>query len=97
MRKKLDMNRPARKTPRKTLYNRVLSFPQAKGRTVEMIELIAEGDYHCVAIRFQDRTDLEVIIDPALTFKASLYEWKSGNQRVLRSWPVLRGFAGKRL
>jgi hypothetical protein len=79
-----------RKTPRKPLYNRALSFPQARGRTVETIELIADGDYHCVAIRFQDRTDLEVIIDSALTFKASLYEWKGGNQRVLKRWPIIR-------
>ena len=56
---------------------------------MEMIELIADTDYHCVSIRFQDKIDLDVLIDPALTFQANLYDWKSGKQRVLKRWPKI--------
>ena len=66
---------------------RRVTFPQAKGRTVETVELMADSDYHSVTIRFQDNTDLEVLIDPALTFRAVLYDWKSGSQRELKRWP----------
>ena len=40
------------------------------GRTVEKVELSTDSDFPCVSIRFQDNTDLTVIIDPWLTFQA---------------------------
>jgi hypothetical protein len=81
------------KTPRKRKkfpHTRVVEFPQAKGRTVEMVELIADSDFHCVSIRFRDKTDLTVMIDPALILQADFYEWKKGNHRLLKRWPALR-------
>jgi hypothetical protein len=65
--------------------SRALTFPQARGRMVEKIE----WDHHSVTIRFQDNTDLEVRIHPALTVKAVLYDWKGGSQRALRRWPAI--------
>ena len=67
--------------------SRALTFPQARGRTVEKIE----WDHHSVTIRFQDNTDLEVMIHPALSVRAVLYDWKGGSQRVLRRWPRAHG------
>ncbi len=61
-RKALPSRRLARKQ-RKPQYNRV-EFPQAKGRTVELVELFVSDGYSCVSIRFQDKTDLSVEIDP---------------------------------
>ena len=55
-----------------------------------MVELIADADYHCMSIRFQDKTDLSVVIDPGLAFKASFSDWKTHNRRVLKSWPADR-------
>jgi len=75
---------------RRPLYRHRIELPQTKGRMVKMIELIADSDYQCVSIHFQDNTDLEVMIDPALAFKASLYDWKTGKQRLLRRWPTVR-------
>jgi hypothetical protein len=75
-------------------YARLVKFPQARGRTVEMVELSLDSDYHCVSIRFKDNTDLTVVIDPALTFQATYSEWKSGNQKVLKRWPVVRSHGG---
>ncbi len=75
---------------RKPPYNQWVEFPQAKGRTVELVELIVDSDHHCVSIRFQDKTDLSVVIDPALTFNASFSGWKNGEQRVLKRWPTVR-------
>ena len=92
------MDRSGRKRPRKPqpslksrkpAYERAITFPQARGRTVETVEVIAESDHHSVTIRFQDNTDLELMIDPALAFRAVLYDWKSGSQRELKRWPAI--------
>jgi hypothetical protein len=85
-----------KKTPRPALKSktppsdRMVVFTQAKGRTVELVELIADGDYNCVSIRFQDKTALSVVIDPALTFKARFSDWKTHNERVLQRWRTIR-------
>jgi hypothetical protein len=71
-----------------------ITFPQAKARIVDKIELIADGDHHGIVIRFQDNTDLEVRIDPMLEFKARLYDWKNGSQREIKRWPTVRGNIG---
>jgi hypothetical protein len=67
-------------------YARVLEFPQAKGRTVELVELIADTDYHCLSIRFKDKTDLSVVIDSMLMFNANFSDWKTNNQRIIKTW-----------
>ena len=56
---------PRNKTPRKSRrapaqknvrYPRLVQFPQARGRTVEMVELNVDSEFHCISIRFQDET-----------------------------------------
>jgi hypothetical protein len=88
--KKAPQNPRPDPKPRKPTYDQWMVFPQAKGRTVELVELIADGDYHCVSIRFQDKTGLTVVIDPALTFKAEFSDWKNSEPRVLKRWPTVR-------
>ena len=89
----------AKKTPRKARrapaqknarYPRLVEFPQARGRTVEMVELNVDSEFHCISIRFQDETDLTFVIDSALTFRADYSRWKNGNQKILKRWPVFR-------
>jgi hypothetical protein len=81
-----------RRTPkqRKRGYSRLVEFPEARGRTVEKVELGTDSDFPCISIRFQDNTDLTVVIDPWLTFRADYSRWKARNQKVLKRWPVFR-------
>jgi hypothetical protein len=83
----------ARRNParRKAPEHESVKFPEARGRTVEMVELSLDSDFQCVSIRFKDNTDLTVVIDTALRFQAQYSEWKAGNQKVLKRWPVIRG------
>ncbi len=81
--------RPAPKQ-RKSHYDHVVVFPQAKGQTVELLQLIADPDQHCVSIQFQDQTDLTLVFDQRMTFKANYSDWKTGDQRVLKLWPGIR-------
>jgi hypothetical protein len=87
--KKQSPNKAARRAPaqKKGRYPRLIEFPQAKGRTVEMVELNLDSDFHCISIRFQDDTDLTFVIDPALTFRADYSSWKDGEQTMLKRWP----------
>jgi hypothetical protein len=91
MKKPSSKNAPSKRLqPRKSSYNRVVEFPQARGRTVERVKLFVSDGYNCVAIEFEDKTDLSVVIDPGLRFKAEYSDWKTGNQRVLKRWPLVR-------
>jgi len=87
--------RKARRTPkqRKARYSRLVEFPEVRGLTVEKVALSADSDFPCISIRFQDNTDLTVVIDPWLTFQADYSRWKDGNQKVLKRWPVIRSDA----
>jgi hypothetical protein len=80
----------SRQKPRNSGFGRIVEFPQVRGRTVERVELITNPDFRCVSIRFKDKTDLSVVIDPSLTFKAQFSDWKTQNQRVLKRWPPIR-------
>ena len=80
----------ALRTRRDATYARLVKFPQVRGRTVEKVELSLDSDFHCISIRFKDNTDLTVVIDTALTFRAEYSKWKAGNQTVLKRWPVVR-------
>jgi hypothetical protein len=77
---------------RKASYSRVVEFQEARGRTVEKVVLSTDSDFPCISIRFQDKTDLTVVIDPWLTFQADYSRWKDGNQKVLKRWPVFRSY-----
>jgi hypothetical protein len=92
--KKQSTNRAqtSRRAPkqRKSRYAGLVQFPEARGRIVERVELSTDSDFPCISIRFQDDTDLTVVIDPALTFHAEYSRWKAGNQKVLKRWPVFR-------
>ena len=82
----------ARRAPKhgKPRRSRLVEFPEARGRTVERVELSTASDFPCVSIRFQDNTDLTVLVDPWLTFQVDYSKWKAGNQKILKRWPVFR-------
>lgn len=91
MKKRSRKNAPSKRRPRgKATYNRVVEFPRARGRTVERVKLFVSDGYNCIAIEFEDKTDLSVVIDPGLSFRAEYSDWKTGNQRVLKRFPAIR-------
>jgi hypothetical protein len=79
----------SRRTP-KQAHSRLVQFPEVRGLTVEKVVLSTASDFPCVSIRFTDNTDLTVVIDPWITFRADYSRWKAGNQKVLKRWPVFR-------
>jgi hypothetical protein len=74
-------------TRRKRRGSRFLQFNEARGKTVEFIQMFTDADFPCVEIGFADKTALHVLVEPRLTMEPTYSNWKTGNQRVLRKWP----------
>jgi N-dimethylarginine dimethylaminohydrolase len=92
---KQSRKRPLQKTRRApqqriAQYARLIEFRQARGKTVERVELNTDSDFRCISIHFQDDTDLTFVLDPALTLRVDYSRWKDGEQKVLKRWPVFR-------
>jgi hypothetical protein len=95
--KKQLANKAPRKARRatkkaKSRYSRLVEFPEAKGRTVDKVELNTDSDFPCISIRFTDNTDLTVVIDPWLSFQADYSRWKAGEQKIIKRWPIIRSY-----
>jgi hypothetical protein len=74
---------------RKFSGRRFVEFPHMKGRMVEKIELFTMPEYHSITVSFQDKTALALVIEPGFLLKADFDDWKSGDARKVRSWPVI--------
>jgi hypothetical protein len=68
----------------------MVEFTGIQGRTVEKVQLCTSASYHSISILFEDKTDLTLVIDSWFTFQADYYDWKTGDQKVLKSWPVVK-------
>lgn len=69
---------------------RFFRFPQAKGKTVEEVQFSTDSEYHCITVKFEDRTSLSFRIETGFTVVADYSDWKTGNQRLLRRWGPMR-------
>lgn len=75
-----------RSSKRKKAYQRVLRFPEAKGKTVAEAELSVSSDYFTVEIKFQDKTSLVFDLEPCIRVFSEVLNWKTGNYKLLRRW-----------
>jgi hypothetical protein len=77
-------------TKRKSAYQRVHKFPQAKGKIVAEVELSFSPDYNIVEIIFQDKTALAFELESCVRVFPELINWKSGNYKPLKRWPPVQ-------
>jgi hypothetical protein len=59
------------------------------GKTVEYVEIFTSGEYHSIDVRFQDKTSLHFTIDPGFTLDTEYVDWKTGDLRRLKRWPLI--------
>jgi hypothetical protein len=76
-------------TRRKRRESRFLQFNEARGKTVEFIQMFTDADFPGVEIGFADKTALHFLMGTRLTMEPTYSKWKAGNQRVLRKWPAV--------
>jgi len=74
-------------------HTRFFHFQQAKGKTIEKIEFSASVDHHDITAWFTDKTSLNFSIEAGFTLKTEYSNWKSGEQRIVRSWPLFKSTA----
>jgi hypothetical protein len=74
---------------RKRRSKHCLRFRDARGKTVEFVEMWADADFPCMEIGFADKTALLFVMDTRLVMEPAYTSWKTGNQRILRRWPAV--------
>ena len=65
-------------------------FEEIKGKPVEHVEVFTTGEYHSIDLRFQDKTAMHFVIDPGFTLESEYADWKTGNWRLIKRWPLIR-------
>jgi hypothetical protein len=64
-------------------------FEEVKGKLVELVEVFTAGGAHSIDVRFQDKTALHFVIDPGFILETEYADWKTGNWRPIKSWPLI--------
>lgn len=57
---------------------------------MDCIEFFTSSNYHAIDVKFEDKTAFHFVIDPAFTLEADYSDWKTGNWRPMKRWPVMR-------
>jgi hypothetical protein len=75
-----------RSTARNKAYRRVLAFPQARGKTIERVELDVTPEYFLIDIRFKDKTALTFDLEPYVMVYPEFANWGTGEYKPLKRW-----------
>lgn len=67
-------------------FRRVLKFPQAKGKTIQFVELSVSTDEYIIEIRFQDKTSLTFDLEPCVRVMPELSDWKGPVYNPVKRW-----------
>ena len=65
-------------------------FEEVKGKPVDFVEVFTAGEYHSITVRFEDKTALHFVIDPGFILETEYADWKTGNWRPIKRWPLIR-------
>ena len=69
--------------------NRILEFPQMKGRTVQTVRFYSSPDENTVSIRFRDQTVLSLYFEPALVLRSDLIKINRWDAETLKEWAAI--------
>lgn len=90
---KSSKSRPARNPRRRSVLKerkspgcKVVEFPDMKGRKLEKVEIYTFGVRHSIVIEFQDKTALDLAIEPGFTLRAVQEDRQPGNPKIIRRW-----------
>lgn len=83
--------KPRRKRPVTVTLppSRVARFPEVKGKTIAELKLHLELDDTTLALFFTGKTYLSFDLEPNLTVRTELSDWKTGNFRPIKRWPPM--------
>jgi len=81
--------RRGKTTVRRYSGRAVYRFEEVKGKAVDLVQVFTAGESHSIAVRFQDKTSLHFFIDPGFIMETELADWKTGNWRPIKRWPLI--------
>lgn len=55
-----------------------------KGKVLDAISISNELDSRYLSLEFEDKTELTITLETRLTGKLELFDWKTGDQRLIR-------------
>jgi hypothetical protein len=64
-------------------------FEEVKGKVIDLVEVFTAGENHAIDVRFQDKTSLHFVIDPGFILETEYADWKTGNWRPIKRWPLI--------
>ena len=86
--------REGKTTMRQFAGRRFVRLGEVRGKKVAWVEFFSAGrEAHCITVRFQDQTGLTLEITPGFSLKPKYFTLKTGDYRVLKSWPEIKGEA----
>jgi hypothetical protein len=65
-------------------------FEEVKGKLVDLVEVFTAGESHSIEVRFQDKTALHFAIDPGFILETEYADWKTGDWRPIKRWPLIQ-------
>jgi hypothetical protein len=65
-------------------------FEEVKGKLVDLVEVFTAGESHSIEVRFQDKTALHFAIDPGFILEPEYADWKTGDWRPIKRWPLIQ-------
>jgi len=81
--------RKRRKPKRHNERDRFHQIEEFKGKIVELIQIFTSGEYSSISVRFQDKTAVDFVIDPCFTLETEYTDWKTGDMRRIKRWPLI--------
>src|SRR5262249_28182544 len=91
MKRRPRKKKPSTRKPRPDIFPRELfKIPEVEGKTVESLELELHDDYMRIGLSFLDKTELRFDVQTGLTVLTAYADWKTGDWRGIKEWPVFR-------
>jgi len=79
--------RKTQRTPPRRLPAGCVRYREVHGKIVDYVELWMDSGERSVIIWFKDKTCLDFSLEPSLSVQTDYFDWKSGEQRVIKRWP----------
>jgi hypothetical protein len=71
----------------------VTEFPEAKGKTIESIQVNVTADNFSANINLTDNTALILSMEPSITVSPYLGDWTTGECKKLKEWEPINSIS----
>lgn len=72
---------------------RHVSFPEAKSKIVESIEVHVTADHYSVNINFTDNTAIVLSAEPSIAIFPIYADWTTGERKILKEWEPIKSIS----